>query len=168
MSGFSDLFPELKSSSQKRREGREKWKRIKRGAKKKRFLRRQEAAKVLKAHRDELDENGILRDQFNFLKEPNPRWLKTRAFILKRDRFRCWCCGTQNRKNHVHHKIPRRYAGSSDSAENLTTLCPKDHSWIDLEIFRRVGTQVLSPSSLRSVCIQILEERRKHVRAWQN
>lgn len=168
MSGFSDLFPKLKSPSEKRKEGRLRWKKIKRGGKAKRFLRRQEAARNLSAARKELDEKGVLRDQFNFLKEPNPRWLKTRAFILKRDRFKCWCCGKQDRKNHVHHKLPRRYAGSDDSKENLTTLCPKDHSWVDLEIFRRLGTEVTSRITLRSVCYKILEERKKMVRAWQS
>lgn len=167
MSGFADLFPELKTPSQKRRSSRQKWQKIKRGGRAKSFLKRQEAARNLKAHREELDEKGILQDQFNFLKEPNPRWVKTRLFILKRDRFRCLCCGKQHRKNHVHHKIPRRYAGSSDSKENLVTLCPKDHSWVDLEIFRRLSMGAPNSTLVRSVCYQVLEERKKMVQAWQ-
>lgn len=164
MSSFNLLFSDLKTSGERRRDARQRWKKIKRGAKNKSFTKRIEASKRLSEHREELDRRGILEDDFDFLKEPNPRWLRTRVFILKRDRFRCCCCGFRSTRNHVHHKLPRRYRGSSDSKENLITICPKDHSWVDLEIWRRVDTGArLSQAEILATCLRVLEQRKRMV-----
>lgn len=164
MGGFASLFSDLKTPGERRREGRLRWKKIKAGAKAKSFRKRIEASKRLSQHREQLDEKGILQDDFDFLREPNPRWLRTRVFILKRDRFRCYCCGAKSTRNHVHHKLPRRYQGSSDSKENLVTICPRDHSWVDLEIWRRVETgATMQQSEIRATCLRVLEQRKKMV-----
>lgn len=157
-------FDFVQTRSEKRLASRQKWKRIKRGAKAKRFRIRLEASRNLTEHREELDEKGILSDDFDFVKSYNPRWLKTRAFVLKRDRFTCYCCGKIAKNNHCHHILPRRYKGSSEATSNLCTLCPIDHRWVDLEIWRQIsGRENLPTPEIRAACIRILEMRKRMV-----
>jgi hypothetical protein len=155
-------FDFLQTKKEHRIAGRNRWKKIKRGAKAKAFRIRQEASRSFQSHRKLLDTQGILADEFDFVKEYNPRWLRTRAFILKRDKFRCYCCTAESGRNHVHHKLPRRYRGSSDSAENLITVCPKCHSQVDLEIWRQVETGPdRTPNEIKVLCLRILEARKR-------
>ena len=160
-------FDFIKTKAEKVRESKLKWKKIKRGSRAKKFKIRLNASKKLNAARTELDENGILEDQFNFLKNYNPRWIKVRAFVLKRDRFACYCCGKVNRANHCHHILPRRYPGSSNAANNLITVCPKDHRWVDLEIWRRISATGLeshmTKKEILAVCVRVLVDRKKMV-----
>lgn len=55
---------------------------------------------------------------------------KLRDEILERDNHKCQICGATNRKLHVHHKIKRKNGGKTVS-ENLITLCPSCHGFVD-------------------------------------
>ncbi len=48
--------------------------------------------------------------------------------VLRRDGWRCQCCGSRSNLE-VHHKEFRSHAGD-DSEENLITLCAGCHSLI--------------------------------------
>jgi 5-methylcytosine-specific restriction endonuclease McrA len=53
-----------------------------------------------------------------------------RRQILRRDGWRCQCCGTMSDLE-VHHKEFRSHSGA-DSEENLITLCTACHSAVHL------------------------------------
>lgn len=53
-----------------------------------------------------------------------------RKQILRRDGWRCQCCGTMSDLE-VHHKEFRSHSGA-DSEENLITLCTACHSAVHL------------------------------------
>ena len=58
----------------------------------------------------------------------DPRWQKKRLQILKRDKFKCKCCGAEDKTLHVHHKeyqygkAPWEYPN-----KNFLTLCEDCH-----------------------------------------
>jgi 5-methylcytosine-specific restriction endonuclease McrA len=51
---------------------------------------------------------------------------RLRELVLRRDGWRCQCCGTKSNLE-VHHKEFRSQCGD-DSEENLITLCARCHS----------------------------------------
>ena len=51
---------------------------------------------------------------------------RLREQVLRRDSWRCQCCGTRSNLE-VHHK-EFRSKGGDDSEENLITLCAECHS----------------------------------------
>jgi len=51
---------------------------------------------------------------------------KLRQQILRRDGWRCQCCGTMSNLE-VHHKEFRSHCGD-DSEENLITICTACHA----------------------------------------
>ena len=160
-------FDFIQTRSERSRQNRQNRRRIRKSIKSKRFLNRIEASKNLTAHREELDERGILSDDFDFLRAPNPRWSKTRAFVLKRDRYACYCCRLVAKKNHCHHILPRRYQGSSEAASNLVCICATCHRWVDLEIYRQIsgtGQDRLCTAEIRAACVRILERRKGMMR----
>lgn len=95
----------------------------------------------------------ILSQQGLWSNAPNdygPDWVKIRAFIRKRDRFRCQSCGRleNGREHDVHHKIPfrtfRDENGHIDRAranqpENLVTLCRECHRKTEIAVRVRSG-----------------------------
>lgn len=122
------------------------------------------AAREIAAKRAELDQRGFLAEEFDFLHAYNPRWARTRAFILKRDHDECQSCGSRacGRKFplHVHHIIPRRYPGGSERYDNLVALCARCHKEVDLAIWELVecrrATHAFTARELQQLCRTIL------------
>jgi len=56
-------------------------------------------------------------------------WAPVRAFVLKRDRYRCSICNQRLRKSRldVDHIVPIRMGGNPYDKENLRTLCKDCH-----------------------------------------
>jgi 5-methylcytosine-specific restriction endonuclease McrA len=75
----------------------------------------------------------------------NPNWKKIRAAILFRDGFMCIRCETgKNRRNlTIHHLIPRS-EGGEDYSENLITLCPECHDYVEVQDLRTLTDIVAS------------------------
>ena len=69
--------------------------------------------------------NQILSKRPRLRLDPEP-YDQLRKQVLRRDAWRCQCCGTQTTLE-VHHKQFRNQGGH-DSEENLITLCAGCHS----------------------------------------
>ena len=64
-----------------------------------------------------------------FEKLRSPQWQRKRLEIMKRDGFRCRCCGEDSKTLNVHHKIYRKGAEPWEyEDENFMTLCEPCHS----------------------------------------
>jgi len=73
-----------------------------------------------------------------------PHWGRIREAVRTRDAFSCGICGLpeNDRKHHVHHKIPFRNFSDRDEAnrmENLITLCPSCHRQAEQNVRMRSG-----------------------------
>jgi len=67
----------------------------------------------------------------------NPNWKAIRTETLLRDGFRCIRCedGKNRRNLTAHHLIPRS-EGGGDNLENLVTLCPPCHDFVEVNNLR--------------------------------
>lgn len=141
-----------------------RWQHIKRARRKAHFRKKMASARELTAKRTELDRHGFLHDEFDWLGIYNPRWARTRAFILKRDHDECQSCGSRacGRRFplHVHHIVPRRYPGGTERYNNLVALCPRCHKEVDLAIWELVecrrATHAFTTAELQRQCRAIL------------
>jgi hypothetical protein len=63
----------------------------------------------------------------------NPNWKFVRGEVLLRDGFRCIRCedGKKRKSLTAHHLIPRN-EGGEDYLENLVTLCPACHDYVEI------------------------------------
>ena len=58
----------------------------------------------------------------------DPRWQKKRLEILNRDKFKCQCCGENNKTLHVHHwKEDYSIKPWESDVDDLITLCEDCH-----------------------------------------
>ena len=143
---------------------RRRWQRIRRARRKAHHRKRLESARTLKAKRSELDRQGFLSEEYDFVGAYNPRWARIRAFILKRDRGECQSCSSRacGRRFplNVHHVIPRRYPGGSERYDNLVTLCQRCHREVDIAIWELVEqprrTRTFTRHELQQTCHAIL------------
>jgi 5-methylcytosine-specific restriction endonuclease McrA len=69
--------------------------------------------------------NPILSKQPRLRLDPE-LYERLRHQVLRRDGWRCQCCGARSNLE-VHHKTFRSHGGD-DSEQNLLTLCARCHS----------------------------------------
>lgn len=69
-----------------------------------------------------------IRAKLPRLRQDTISYERLRQEVLRRDGWRCQCCGTMSNLE-VHHKGFRSHGGH-DSEENLITLCSECHAGI--------------------------------------
>lgn len=70
----------------------------------------------------------MIRPQDNPSRLDSASYERLRQEILRRDNWRCQCCGTMTNLE-VHHKEFRSHSGE-DAEENLITLCTRCHAGV--------------------------------------
>jgi len=83
-----------------------------------------------------------------------------RESILRRDHYKCTECGKRLYDGyvlHVHHKIPSSQGGSNDP-ENLVTVCPLCHQYLEWKYWDDRGGYSRRPMKYKSKMVYLLKK----------
>lgn len=91
----------------------------------------------------------------------DPRWQKVRLQVLKRDKWKCKCCGEDKITLHVHHQF---YSANPWDAylNDLKTLCKNCHTIVEqakknkCEIFNLIKIDLIN--DLKMHCAYLKDE----------